>query len=229
MPKQTSLQNIFSDKSSLVLRAFLREPDKKWTVPELAKEGISFGLASAVLAKAEADGYVERALKGRESYSRLIRKEKLRQDWISAYSFERNQYDYYLSTDKDFLKNCSQYLNQKKKAFALTLYSASRLVSPYVKDDRHFICLDIERNKFTTFLKEMQLQLNLYKLVHGGNVCFILPFYRSSIFKDSRMVKGSPIVSNLQLYLDLMAFPPTGPEEAQHLISHFKKKGQSFA
>lgn len=220
--------NIFSDRSSLVLRALLREPEKKWTLSALVKEGVSLGLASDVLSKAETQGYVERVSKGPESYTRLIRKDDLLKDWLSTYSFERNTQAYYLSTDKDFLRNCAQYLSQNKKRFALTLYSASRLISPYVKDDRHFIYWDLDREEFPGFLKQIETQLNLYKLVQGGNVCFVLPFYRSAAFKDSKAIKGYPVVSNLQLYLDLMTFPPTGSEEAQHLISHFKKKGQSF-
>ena len=228
MVKRRLVRNIFSDRSSLVLRALLREPEKKWTLRDMVKEGASLGLASDVLSKAEARGYVERAVKGPESYSRLIRKEDLLKDWLNAYSFERNDHAYYMSTDKVFLKNCTQYLNQKETAFALTLYSASRLVSPYVKDDRHFIYLDLGREEFPGFLKQIEAQLNLYKLVQGGNTCFVLPFYRSSVFKDSKKIKGYPVVSHLQLYLDLMTFPPTGSEEAQHLISNFKKKGLPF-
>ena len=228
LTRRRPVKNIFSDRSSLVLRALLREPDKKWTLPDLGKEGVSLGLASDVLSKAEAQGYVERVLKGPESYTRLIRKDALLKDWMNAYSFERNDHEYYLSTDKNFLKICKEYLKRKKKSFALTGYSASRLISPYVKDDRHFIYVDIERDEFSAFLKEAETQLNLYKLVRGGNVCFMGPFYRSSVFRDSRTVKGFPLVSNLQLYLDLMTFPPTGSEEAQHLASHFKKKAQTF-
>lgn len=228
MVRRRLVKNIFSDRSSLVLRALLREPEKKWTLPDLTKEGVSLGLASDVLSKAEVQGYIERAAKGPESYSRLIRKDDLLKDWLNAYSFEQNDQAYYLSTDKDFLKNCTQYLSQKKKAFALTLYSASRLISPYVKDDRHFIYLDLGREEVAAFLKQIETQLNLYKLVQGGNVCFVSPYYRSSVFKASKKIKRYPVVSNLQLYLDLMTFPPTGSEEAQHLILHFKKKGQSF-
>ena len=226
--KRRLVKNIFSDRSSLILRALLREPEKKWTLPDLAKEGVSLGLASDVLSKAESQGYVERVAKGPESYSRLIRKEDLLKDWLKAYSFERNDQVYFLSTDKDFLKSCTQYLSQKKKSFALTLYSASRLISPYVKDNRHFIYLDLSREEFPVFLKQLETQFNLYKLVQGGNVCFILPFYRSSVFKETQKIKGCPVVSNLQLYLDLTTFPPTGTEEAEHLIANFKKKGQSF-
>lgn len=226
--KRRQVKNIFSDRSSMALRAFLREPETKWTLPALAKEGVSLGLASDVLSKAEVQGYVERVAKGPGSYSRLIRKEDLIRDWLSAYSFGQNDNAYYLSTDKDFLRNCVRYLHERKMAFALTLYTASRLISPYVKDDRYFIYLDLSRKEFPGFLKQVETGLHLYKLVQGGNVCFVLPFYRSAVFKDLRKIKGYPVVSNLQLYLDLMTFPPSGPEEAQHLLSHFKKKGMAL-
>lgn len=228
MPRK-AIQNIFSDRSSLVLRALLREPERKWTVSDFVKEGVSFGLASEVLGKAESLGFVERVMKGRESYSRLIRKDEVLKEWLRSYSFDKNYQAYYLSTDKNFLRNCRGYLEQKKIAYALTLYSASRLISPYVNDDREFIYVDIESENVTAFLKEAQVQLNLYELVHGGNVSFAVPFYRSSVFKDARKVKGYPVVSKLQLYLDLMTFPPVGPEEAEHFIDHLKKEGTSLA
>lgn len=228
MPRKT-IQNIFSDRSSLVLRALLREPEKRWTVPDFAKEGVSFGLASEVLGKAESLGFVERAMKGRESFSRLLRKDEILKEWLRAYSFDKNYQAYYLNTNKNFLRYCREYLERKKIAYALTLYSASRLISPYVKDDREFIYVDVDRENVTAFLKEAQTQLNLYKLVHGGNVCFAVPFYRSSVFKEAKKIRGHSIVSNLQLYLDLMTFPPVGHEEAEHFANHLKKEGTPLA
>ena len=108
LTKRRLVKNIFSDRSSLVLRALLREPERRWILPNLEKEGASLGLASDVLSKAEAQGYVERVLKGPESYSRLIRKDALLRDWVNAYSFERNDSSYYLSTNKDFLKSMNK-------------------------------------------------------------------------------------------------------------------------
>ena len=224
MPNQI-VQNIFSDRSSLVLRKILEEPERKWTTLGFVPLGVSKGLASIVLARAEALGYVERISRGPESYSRLIRKEKLLKDWLAAYSFEKNLQTYYYSPRQDFLKVCTRYLESKKISYALTLFSASRLIEIYVKDDRHFLYMDLNREKFFPFLKEMELQTGLLKLVNGGNICFAMPFYRGSVFKESKKLKGYRVVSDLQLYLDLMGFPPSGPEEADHLIPHFKKKG----
>jgi len=224
MPQEW-VQNIFADKSSVVLGRLVEAPEKKWTTLDFVPLGVSKGHASEVLARAEALGYVERVRKGPESYTRLIRKEKLLKDWTSNYAFERNPQAYYYYPKADFLKVVSRYLENKKVRYALTLFSASRLIEPYVKDSREFLYLDLERKAFLPFLKEMELQIGLLKLVRGGNVCFAIPFYHSSVFKDSRKIKGYPLVSNLQLYLDLMGFPPAGPEEAHNLLPYFKKKG----
>lgn len=222
------VQNIFSDRSSLILRGMLGEPDRKWTTLDFAGAGVSKGLASEVLARAESLGYVERVRKGPHSYSRLIRKEKLLRDWTNQYAFAKNLQTFYFYPKPDFLKVCIRYLEDKKISYALTLFSASRLTGTYVKDDRHFLYLDLDRDHFLPFLEEMELQTGLLKLVRGGNVCFATPFYRSSVFRDSKKIKGYRSVSDLQLYLDLMGFPPSGPEEADHLASSFKKHGGAF-
>jgi len=222
------VQNIFSDRSSLILRRMLGEPDRKWTTLDFAAGGVSKGLASEVLARAESLGYVERVRKGPWSYSRLIRKEKLLKDWTNQYAFEKNPNIFYFYPKPNYLKVCIPYLEDKKISYALALFSASRLIETYVKDDRHFLYLDLDRDHFLPFLKEMEIQTGLLKLVQGGNICFTMPFYRSSVFRDSKKIRGYRVVSDLQLYLDLMGFPPAGPEEADHLISSFKKKGVPF-
>jgi len=223
-----TLKTLFGDKSSLVWRIMLEDPAREWTTLDFVKKGVSLGLVSQVLNRGEDAGYVERIRKGRESYSKLIRKDELLKDWRANYSFERNLHTYYFYSASDFLKALTGYLKTKGVRYALTLYSASRLMAPYVKDERHFVYLDLDREMFVPFLKEMEMQMGLLKLVRGGNVCFAMPFYHSTVFAYSRKIKGYSTVSNLQLYLDLMGFPPTGREEVEHLIAYFKQKGEPF-
>lgn len=224
-----TLQNIFSDRSSIVLRALLREPEKKWTTDDFRKEGVSFGLVSEVLNKAESAGYVERVRKGPESFTRLIRKDDLLKDWTGSYAFEKNRRAYYLYPKDDFPKVCREVFRQIKVSYALTLFSASRLISPYVKNAHHFVYLDDQGKDPNVFLKELASEIELHKLAEGeSNVCLFFPFYKSSVFKDARLLRGFPVVSNLQLYLDLMTFEPGGREEAEHLAAYFKREGKLF-
>ena len=223
-----AIRNIFSDRASLVLRALLREPRRKWVIPDLCREGLSAGLASGVLNRAEALGYIYRERKGRESYSRTARRELLLKDWCLAYRFDRNAQSAYLYPGGDFLKVFVRRFAQDRVEYALTLFSATRRISPYLKDDRHFVYLDKQGDAFWEYLEQLERDQLVYKLARGGNVCFASPFYRSSVFRDSRKVKGYRVVSNLQLYLDLTTFPPSGPEEAKHLEEFFKKRGQTL-
>jgi hypothetical protein len=223
------LQNIFSDKSSLVLRAMLQSPGHTWKIPELSKIGISFGMASIVLNLAESLGYVERVRIGPGSFSKLIHAENLLRDWNRNYAFDRNPHTYYHSVDDDFLNKLKDYCEAKKIGYALTLYSASRLISPYVKDDRNFVYLDIDIKQAKTVFQDLENSLGLLKLVKGGNTCLAVPYYRKSVFCELQILGQFPAVSNLQLYLDLMGLPPAGREEALHLLDYWKKRGIPFA
>ncbi|MEW6516735.1 MAG: type IV toxin-antitoxin system AbiEi family antitoxin [candidate division FCPU426 bacterium] len=229
MLMRRQLQNIFSDCSSLILRALFREPQRHWRIPELARLGVSFGMASIVLNRAESLGYVERVRTGPGSYSRLADREHLLEDWTRHYSFERNWHAYYYYPRKDFLPRLREVLERRNLRYALTLFSASRLISPYVKDDRHFVYLDITPQQAKAVFRELEADLGLMRLVRGGNICLAIPFYHHSVFKTLRHAKGYPVVSNLQLYLDLMGFAPSGPEEAKHLLSHWKKQEELLA
>jgi len=225
-----SIQNVFSDRASLILRAMLNNPRQKWTVPSFTKEGVSLGLASLVVNKAESLGYIEHIRRvGGESYCRLLRPELLLKDWTDFYSFERNPHTTYFCQKSNFLKTLDAFLKKNNKKYALTLYSASRLISPYVKDDRHFVYLDLDPREVKTFFKELETCLPLLKLTHGGNVTFALPYYKSSIFRDVQWIKKYPVVSDLQLYLDLMGFPPVGRQEVEeNLLRLWRKKGVPF-
>ncbi len=227
--KRRVVQNIFSDRASLVLRALLREPKRSWKILELSKEGVSFGLASMVLNRAEKLGYVERVRIGPGSYTRLINPELLLRDWTRSYSFDRNLHAFYHFPNKNFLKTAREYFTAHKLEYALTLFSGTRLISPYVKDDRQFLYLNVDPGRAEAFFRDVEGDLGLLKLVRGGNVCLTVPFYQSSVFKHSRLVGGHPVVSNLQLYLDLAGFLPGGPEEAEHFKEHLLQQGGPLA
>lgn len=223
------LGNIFSDMSSCLLRELLKEPEKKWVVRDFVSRGLSVGLASEVLQRAEEMGYVKRVRKGRKSFSQLIRKEKMLSDWVENYDFDKNKQYIYLTTEKDFLVKLRDYLSSNGIKYALTLFSAANLIAPYVKNFNHYVYLDLEHGKDREqALEKMRLALGLHELKQGGNVYLLFPYYRHAAFKDITKVKGFDVVSNLQLYLDLMGFGPEGIEQAKHMQDNFRKKGRDF-
>ena len=58
----------------------------------------------------------------------------------------------------------------------------------------------------------------------GANVVLMIPHYRYSVFYDRQIVQGLPIVSDIQLYIDLHGYPIRGREQADHLFDRRLKK-----
>jgi predicted transcriptional regulator of viral defense system len=75
------LKNVFADKATLILRAMIKQPDKKWVVRDFVNElSISLGMAGEVVTALEKSGCLERQKKGPYSYSILTNKDKLIED-----------------------------------------------------------------------------------------------------------------------------------------------------
>jgi hypothetical protein len=62
------------------------------------------------------------------------------------------------------------------------------------------------------------------KADQGANLVLMLPYYKHSVFYDSRIVKKLRVVSDIQLYLDLHGYPIRGLEQAEHLFDKTLKK-----
>jgi hypothetical protein len=65
--------------------------------------------------------------------------------------------------------------------------------------------------------------------VNGGNVHIIRPYYAQSCFFNSQKINGYPIVSKLQLYLDLYNYQPRGREHAERLKEIAAERGEPLA
>jgi len=53
----------------------------------------------------------------------------------------------------------------------------------------------------------------------GADLRISLPYYRISGFYGVRVAEGLPVVSDLQLYLDLYDYPPRGREQAEQIFA----------
>ena len=225
MRKKTKMKNIFADKATLIARRMLHNPDKKWVVRDFTgPQGVSLGMAQEVLETMAQLGYVERIKKGPHSYAILTNRESLIEDWVKEYSFDLNEIDTYYTSDKDILKKMRAYLICD--GYAFTLHTGANLITSYVKTEHIYLYLDRERwNKGILKIRE---GLELKELVRGGNIHIIRPFYKNSIFFNLQRIKGYPVVSNLQLYLDLYNFQPRGRDHAEHLKKVLEEKEKSL-
>ncbi|MCB4791593.1 MAG: type IV toxin-antitoxin system AbiEi family antitoxin [Elusimicrobia bacterium] len=219
-------RNVFSDKASVIARCMLLEPKKEWVVRDFVKKKlISIGLAQGVFAAMDKLGYVEREKKGPDSYTILTNKKKLLEDWVKEYDFGMNEIHTYYSSDRNVLSKIKKYLD--KNSYAITLHAGANLITSYVKSDDVYLYL--RTDKWEKDILDIRQKLDLKELVKGGNVHIIRPFYKSSAYFNNQMINGCPVVSNLQLYLDLYHYQPRGREHAEYLKKTVEEKGKQLA
>lgn len=223
--KKWVIKNIFADKSTLVFRKMLREPEKKWIVRGfIGLEGVSLGMAQGILDAMEKYGYIERTKKGCKSYTVLTNPNKLISDWVKKYEFNQNEVYTYYSPDKYILEKVRDFL--KEYQYVLTLHAGSNLITSFVRTEDIYIYLNT-RNWERDIINIRQ-KLDLKELVKGGNFHIIKPVYKNSVFFNIQKIKRYPVVSNLQLYLDLYNFQPRGKEHAECLKELLEKKGKTL-
>ncbi|MEX2528530.1 MAG: hypothetical protein WEA09_12910 [Gemmatimonadota bacterium] len=209
----------FADRSSLVLRT-LMEPihaDRVWGVRELA-EAAGVGPATASRAVRELERYevVNVRRSGRESEIRLQDPKALFSLWAGAYEWTRNQSIAVHAPIGDPLR----FLKRSKGIFeghrwALTLQAGASLVAPHATWERIHIYMDATRPiDLLEFARKQE-----WPMGDDGRLVLLKPYHRDSVWHGARTVDGLPVVSDLQLVLDLWNYPLRGREQAEHLIS----------
>lgn len=220
------IKSIFTDKASIILRNMIKQPGKKWIISDLTKEEISPGWVSEILMEMSNEGYVERTSKGPLSCSILKYPDKLIEDWVRWYKFKYNTIFSFYSPLKDIEKGLINHFKNNNIPYALTLFSAAKRISPYVNDPR--IHIYIPSLSALGDLIKFRESFNLVELKESGNIHFVIPYYKNSIFKYLQHIRGIAIASLLQLYLDLYTFSPRGKEQAEYLLTFAKRKGYAL-
>ena len=222
-------RSLFRDKSTLILREMLHDPDREWKVRDfMEKCRISVGLASRTLSFLDKLGFVERVNRGRRGYTRLVKKKELLELWVENYDFSLNKVCSLYSPDEKILEKVRNFLGEKAldEFYALTLHAGANFITSYmVTEDIHIY---LNRPSFYEIISEMQDRILLKQLVTGGNVHFVYPYYKNSAFHNVREIATYKVVSNLQLYLDLYNFSPRGREHADYLKNVLERRGEAI-
>jgi hypothetical protein len=224
------MKTIFSDKATIVMRAMMSEPDKKWVARDFKKElGVGRARAAAVLSLLRKKGFIGGIRSGRLAYSILQNRKSLLEEWLKFYTFELNEAHLYYSPHEDVLPRLKDYFEAKKlpTGYALTLHTGANLITNYVNTPAAYCYLRSEN--FNELSLDLRQALDLKELKKGGNFYLIRPYYKNSVFFNNQKVKGYNVVSDLQLYLDLYNFPQRGRVHAQYLLKTLKEEGKRFA
>jgi hypothetical protein len=207
--ERRQVRSIFSPKSSRIVRAMLSNPGRSWQVQELAREAkVSLGLASKLKERLLDLEYASEKEKGLT----LSRPGDLLKQWANNYSFRKNKvYDYFSSDEiKELERNLSQYSQRRGIPYALTLFSGAALVAPYMRYTRGFAYVGND-------IGEVADSLGLKQVSSGPNFSILEP-YDQGVFYGSREIESMRVVSDMQLYLDLVGFKGRGEESAEFLF-----------
>lgn len=224
------MRQVFSDKASLVLRRMLQYPSREWVVRDFEKElGLGRGWVAKVLSLLRERGYVAGVSRGRAASAVLRNTEELVQEWVRDYDFAFNKMHAYYSPDLGLLSKIKRFFNARfpRTNYALTLHTGANLITHFVRTPNIYLYLDPVDFKKVSL--ELRKTLDLKELKKGGNVYLIEPYYKKAAFFALQRVQGYPVVSNLQLFLDLYHFPERGLQHAEYLLRRLKEKGDSLA
>lgn len=211
-PNNRPLKTLFYPKSSRASRVLLCNSKKAWFVKDLSNEAdISLGQASLVKNKLLEEELIEELKVDDQKKFKLIKPEKLLDEWVKNYSYNKNIIKNYYSLDdtKTIESNITNYCNAKKIKFAFTLTSGASLVAPFLRYNRVFVYVS---ENIETIAKD----LNFKEVSSGPNVSILKP-YDEGVFYKLQIIDGVKVVCNIQLYLDLINYKERGEEAANFL------------
>jgi len=182
-----------------------------------AKSKTSVGLVSRTVSVLSQLGCIVHGGLGRNGFFQLIQSDEVIKQWAQYYDFSFNHVkSFYIPNPNIYIvRNISFYLKQHEIRHALTLHSGANLTTNFFNYDQYHIYVDCD--DINNIALNLSSRININRLANGGNIHFVRPYYKNAVFERSREIKGLPVVSNLQLYLDLFKFMPRGYEHAEML------------
>lgn len=205
-------RNPFSDKASLVLRALIEGGPRRGIRAIAGEVDLSPGYVSKVVQELERRGYAARLGDG----IALRRGEELLVDWAAAYRrrvVAAREYFVPASSAAAVMEALRCGCGEIRDDYALTLQAGARLVHPLAEFDS--VDAYVRSGEAGDALAEA---LGAREVERGANLRLSEPYYRVSAFYGVRIVQELPVVSDLQLWLDLYDYPLRGREQAERIL-----------
>jgi hypothetical protein len=213
-PVQRTLKSLFAAKTSRIIRVLLTNPKKTWYVQDLAAEaGVSIGLASKLKQRLLELEFVDDTRAG----VHLTKPGDLLDEWAKAYSYQKNDIFKYYSpnTGAQVETRVSEFARNQARGYALTMFSGAARVAPFMR-------YNFSAFYFSGSMLELEQQLELKPTDSGANVWAFLPF-DDGVYYGMQNVGGMQVVSNVQLYLDLINYKGRGEEQARPIRESLMK------
>ncbi len=138
-------------------------------------------------------------------------------EWARAYRPERSSSSefYSIKPIPEVEAKLSEFARTQKKQIAFTAFSGAARLAPAVRYQRAtaYVADDVAA---------IAEKLALKRVSSGANVTLIEP-YDDGVFFGTRELAGSPVVSPIQIYLDLMQIKGRGEEAATAILEEVIK------
>jgi len=203
------LRTLFAPRASRVLRVLLADPKRAFQVQQMARASkVSLGLAFKVKQRLLDLDYAQEEQGG----LRLSRPEELLREWATNYVFSKNPaLDCYAANEVSELEHeLARYCFDKKVVYAFTLFSGAARVAPFTRYTRGWAYV-------MTDLQEITQGLGWKPVPTGANFTLLRPL-DEGLLDGLQEVGGEKVVSDVQLYLDLMGHRGRGEEAATFLL-----------
>lgn len=211
-------RNPFSDRASGVPRALFESfsGDERPSLREVASlADLPLSTTSYSVRALEDLGVVEAERLGRTKRVRLRDPLALIHEWTSAYTWKSNvmvAFDAPIGDLERFLRRLPEALDGHE--WALTLQAGASRVAPHaVWNSVHLYLSADDAHDLMRIGKSIGWQPS-----KEGRAVLLAPYYRESLWKGVRRVGKLPVVSDLQLILDLWHYPVRGREQAELLL-----------
>ena len=223
-PAERALRDPFGDRASLIVRAIVESPARTWTTRSLAAEvGVSTMTASHVVRQLGELGVLEVEREGRANTIRLRNIRRLVERWTMRYDWQRNEsltVEAPIGSAERFLRKLPGAL--KGMQWALTLHAGASLIAPHAAWDKIHVFVDVPDVRALAGVAR-----RAGWSIGDGKLVLMRPWYAQSVWFGVRERSGLPVVSNLQLILDLWHYPVRGYEQAEHLLEHLERRIKS--
>ncbi len=211
--ERRDLRSLYSPKAERILRVLLAAGKRTWRTQELADEaGVSLGQVANVK-KLLADREwidVQPAGFGLRTLETAVL--PLLQEWTANYRASRNSARefYSLKSISEIEANLSEAGREPAARVAFTGFSGAARLAPAVRYSRvtAYAGGDVDG---------LASRLDLKAVSSGANVTLLDP-YDEGVFYGARELEGAPIVSPVQIYLDLMQTKGRGEEAASAIL-----------
>ena len=201
-----------------VVRVLLVRFPKTWALRDLAKEaGVSLGHASNVSKTLIKERLALRT--SARSELKLMNPSDLLKRWATVNNFVANTtFVEYYSKEEDISKFFKKFQGKNGKEYAFTGLAGALLFEPFVRPTNVHIYVKTE-----TDAKEWGNRLDLMPIEENGNVKFAIA-KSEGVFYGAKEIIGVKVVSDVQLYVDLLNYPARGKEAAEEVYKTIEKR-----